>query len=47
MSMYYPSVCAIAVSGLLMFPSTYLCEQGFSGTILYKKQITFSFKRRA
>ena len=36
MSAYYPSVCA--VSGLLMFPSTYLCEQGFSALFFIKNR---------
>ena len=38
MSAYYPSVCTIVVSGLLMFPSTYLCEQGFSALFFIKNR---------
>ena len=38
MSAYYPSVCTIAVSGLLMFLSTYLCEQGFSALFFIKNR---------
>ena len=36
MSQHFPSGAAMAVRELLMFPSTYLCEQGFS-TLLYIK----------
>ncbi|KAI6649932.1 Protein ZBED8-like [Oopsacas minuta] len=38
MSLYFPSVAAMAVRGLLMFPSTYLCEQGFSALINIKNK---------
>ena len=38
MSAYYLSVCTNAVSGLLMFPSTYLCEQGFSALFFRKNR---------
>ena len=36
MSVTYPAVSDIALNSLLMFPSTYLCEQGFS-TLLNMK----------
>ena len=32
MSVTYPAVSDIVLNSLLMFPSTYLCEQGFSQT---------------
>ena len=34
MSLIYPNVADRAVKTLLMFPSTYLCEQGFSALLL-------------
>ena len=33
MSEHFSSTAAIAVLGMLMFPSTYLCEQGFSALL--------------
>ena len=38
MSVMYPNVAKIAVKPLLMFPSTYLCEQGFSSLFLIKNK---------
>ena len=38
MSQHFPSVAAMAVGGLLMFPGTYLCEQGFSALIYIKNK---------
>ncbi|KAI6659533.1 Protein ZBED8-like [Oopsacas minuta] len=38
MSLIYPNVADRAVKILLMFPSTYLCEQGFSALLLIKNK---------
>ena len=38
MSVMYPNVAEIAIKPLLMFPSTYLCEQGFSSLLLIKNK---------
>ncbi|KAI6654419.1 Protein ZBED8-like [Oopsacas minuta] len=38
MSLHFSSVAAMAVRGLLMFPSTYLWEQGFSALLNIKNK---------
>ena len=38
MSQHFHSVAAMAVRGLLMFPSTYLCEQGLSALLYIKNK---------
>ena len=38
MSQHFPRVAAMAVIGLLMFPSTYLCEQGFSALLYIRNR---------
>ena len=43
LSQHFPRVTAMAVSGMLMFPSTYLCEQGFSALFCIKNRYRARF----